>query len=313
MGILFLLSFPVHGRAEQVIDLDQTPPSLDHQTPVGPIEEGKPYEITAEATDQSAVARVMLYYRTGGQAGYQSLEMINTDRDNYAALIPGNHVKGKRIEYYIDAEDRAGNRTMRGDSEVPLSIDVVHESASSSTRFGGVRDPYEFQGLFGPGIAWMNFSDHGAERSIALPGISGEIQVAMTKKRLFELKTSFLQADGIALAPVVFQGAPGTLYESYQEAVLQAGESFKTERGSFSAGLSSVFSRTFDRNLLNSGGQRLTRYPDETNAAPGLYLGYYRTVQVTGHFKLSTGVEINLFLPGGRNYFYFPIEAVYGF
>ena len=50
-----------------------------------------------------------IYYRAGGVVHYNSLSMEPGKKGWRAAVIPGNHVTGKSIQYYVEARDAKGS------------------------------------------------------------------------------------------------------------------------------------------------------------------------------------------------------------
>lgn len=96
-----------NGRAIGLPIPDTNPPVIVH-SPMKQITEGMPVRIQATVTDNNEVNKVMLNYRRKGDNAYLQTRMIDTGGSNiYSVDLPDNI--GKRIEYFIEAIDTAGN------------------------------------------------------------------------------------------------------------------------------------------------------------------------------------------------------------
>lgn len=117
----------------QATAMDTMAPSLYH-TPVNQGYENNNLVITATATDNVAISRVTLYYRTVGTTEWKSLSM-SKQNDKFSATIFGSDVTLAGIEYYIVAEDK-NNSVQKGSAETPYT--VVVKSADSLLGMGDV-------------------------------------------------------------------------------------------------------------------------------------------------------------------------------
>ena len=82
------------------------------------------YQISAKVSDDNGIESVVLHYRTiGSNDRFRDLNLIPSRSDGfYSAVIPGAHLEHPGIEYYIEAEDHAGNRTQQPSSDSPKEI-----------------------------------------------------------------------------------------------------------------------------------------------------------------------------------------------
>jgi hypothetical protein len=90
--------------------------------------------ISCTASDNVAIAKVMLYYRTKGAEAWKSLQMLKQN-DKYSGTIFGNEISLEGLEYYIIAYD-SQNAINKGTEENPYS--VIIKDASSIIRLGDV-------------------------------------------------------------------------------------------------------------------------------------------------------------------------------
>ncbi len=113
---------------------DSTPPTVVHTPPDVPMALNEPFVVHAVVTDNVAVARVRLYFRAEGAEGYRTIEMAPARGGSYRATIPAHHPSDRAIEYFIQAEDTAGNIGLRGGAFEPLRI--ADPSAAPPGEFG---------------------------------------------------------------------------------------------------------------------------------------------------------------------------------
>jgi hypothetical protein len=320
------LFFPVSAFAEEVIEIDQTAPVLSYTPKSESIESGKPLEISAQATDNQRVAKVTLFYRRNGEGEYQSAEMVNTDHDHYSYLIPGEEVHGEKLEYYLTAEDEAGNRTMKGFSATPLRFNIVSGAASafkkskSFSSSSSSMHPVLFKSSYSKdslelylGESTFRLSDQGNQMNVPAfsYGVEGQFQYQPDYE--IDIGVNGSHADSIKINWVVFQNLSGTLYESLDVLSVYAGQRIRRKNISFLIALNDMTARVSDRNLLNTSGFRITRFPDENYNQVGITLGFGWNYPVTEHFEVGVDPKINLFFSGQLNNFTFPIEIRYEF
>ncbi len=91
------------------VSQDRTPPTVDH-APVRECDAGVPLEIQARVSDESALAKVLLYYRPTRQTMEYSVVVMTLKGGQYSAAIPGAAItKEYDMMYYIEAVDGHGN------------------------------------------------------------------------------------------------------------------------------------------------------------------------------------------------------------
>ncbi len=128
--LIFILSvvqaFPLAVFAAPDIEA----PTIQHQGFSGPVPPGS-LEITAKVMDDQGVAAVTLFYRTSGEAIFKELPMkLPKGGAQYQVTLPEDAVQSPGLEYYIVAEDQAGNSVMRGFSFDPLTVSVMPSGAA---------------------------------------------------------------------------------------------------------------------------------------------------------------------------------------
>ncbi len=101
---------------------DLTPPTIVHTPPTIPMVLDEPFLVHAVVTDDVGVARVRLYFRAEAAQEYRSVEMAPAKAGSYTATIPAHHRADRAIEYFIQAEDAAGNIALRGAAFEPMRI-----------------------------------------------------------------------------------------------------------------------------------------------------------------------------------------------
>jgi len=89
---------------------DQSAPQITHSGVTTAIS-GQSQPIAAAITDNVGVQSVMLFYRVGGAAAYDSAAMQNTGSNNYERAIPAGFVGERGVEYYFSAYDGAKNKS----------------------------------------------------------------------------------------------------------------------------------------------------------------------------------------------------------
>lgn len=147
--LLFLAAFygfllhPFLLLAQEAPEIDLLAPKILHAPPFGVFRVGQEIEVVATVTDAgSGIAGVRLFFRPKGERVYEVRGMSPDANDLYRTMIPGEAVRGAGIEYYLEAEDRAGNRvqTLRPPDLSPTFVAI--ESPSMWERFQGNDRPW---------------------------------------------------------------------------------------------------------------------------------------------------------------------------
>lgn len=124
----------------QMLGVNAMAASADVQAPVivhtpseAPVKEGQGFVLSATVSDDNSVKEVQLFYRTIGQKEYSRIEMRALAKSNeYSATIPGWKLLKPGIEYFIQAEDQAGNSVLYGFSFSPVAVAVASTSPLQS-------------------------------------------------------------------------------------------------------------------------------------------------------------------------------------
>lgn len=107
--------------------LDTEPPDVGFDA-VDEARKGDSQVFTVTATDNQGVQSVVLFYRLGPDATYQATNMTRIGAtDLYTLTIPADAIPQSvdLIQYYIEAKDQAGNRTLQGFSFDPAERALV--------------------------------------------------------------------------------------------------------------------------------------------------------------------------------------------
>ena len=103
---------------------DQSPPVIRFD-PVSQHRSGQTLRITAGIQDDSYIIQAHLFFRNEGETAYQSLTMEPTGGDQYQAGILEECLKGRFLDYYLSAEDEAGNIGQSGSKQHPYHVKVL--------------------------------------------------------------------------------------------------------------------------------------------------------------------------------------------
>lgn len=129
--LLVLFTLTAYAQPEiQQVATDQTPPALNHE-PVRRVTEGQPLTLTVRASDDTGLDRVRLLYRSDALSEFREVLFQSIENDRYEVMLDANDLQGSRIDYYVEAIDKAGNVTALGNGITPLVVTVitpVHES-----------------------------------------------------------------------------------------------------------------------------------------------------------------------------------------
>jgi len=113
--------------------VDTTAPELEH-TPVVSAEAGSQIPITIEATDNTQISSVILFYRTIDAEDFVDVAMAGTG-PKYSANIPAQETVGE-VKYYIEVKDitEPANVSSTASKTVPHVINVVDTTPPSLTH-----------------------------------------------------------------------------------------------------------------------------------------------------------------------------------
>jgi hypothetical protein len=144
---LLLLSFTL-VISGSVWAADATPPRIQHE-PIKTAYSDAHLIFQVRVSDDSALERVTLFFRTKGTTSYYAMNM-NVVLGEYRAAIPATYMLPGVIQYYIEAVDVAGNVAtwpavsaaknpqnidIKSDNTVPEAKLVLPRSAAAGTGF----------------------------------------------------------------------------------------------------------------------------------------------------------------------------------
>lgn len=104
--------------------IDVEPPLIEHAI-TDAVEASSRQSFVATVVDDAELDNVSLYYRFQDDPAYGVVPMQRVSYSStYIAHIPTNLDDARNIEYYIQAQDKAGNRTVRGYAFNPLLREI---------------------------------------------------------------------------------------------------------------------------------------------------------------------------------------------
>ena len=88
---------------------DKTPPTLSAVSYAQKVNLNTDATVSLSITDLSGIKNATLYYRSGGAASFSSRAMTLQTGSTYTQTIPATAVTNRGVEFYVAAEDGAGN------------------------------------------------------------------------------------------------------------------------------------------------------------------------------------------------------------
>lgn len=123
--------------AQGGLSVDVEPPLIEHDI-LEQAEADIRQTFVASVVDDQELDSVLLYYRFTGETSYSRYSMTRVSfSSSYVAQIPTDPNDLIPIEYYIQARDTSGNRTVRGYTFSPLVrqiVPVLSDSQNASTN-----------------------------------------------------------------------------------------------------------------------------------------------------------------------------------
>lgn len=160
--VALLLSITVHLSCATQLhaqsSLDTNAPVIE-LNPIAEIQADTSQSFTAQVVDNVQLKDVALYYRRSGQVPFASAMMTRLGQSAYFTVsIDTDPDDLRSIEYYIQARDESGNRTVEGfafdpytlvilPSEAPLSAANTSEPSQTTTAIAS--PPAEKKSLLG--------------------------------------------------------------------------------------------------------------------------------------------------------------------
>jgi len=101
--------------------IDVEPPFIEHEV-VPEADAGFSQLFRALVSDDQELGSVTLHWRFAGEEGYTDTPMLpSPDGATWSARVPTSDLESRAIEYYLQARDAGGNRTVRGFAFSPLT------------------------------------------------------------------------------------------------------------------------------------------------------------------------------------------------
>lgn len=108
----------------KVAELDKEPPRIFH-TPVGASSDASKLVIRANVKDNKSLSYVKFFYKRPQDGSYMADPMKDaTGGGDYEASVPEVFMSAKRIDYYIEAADGAGNVQYSGRADSPYTLAI---------------------------------------------------------------------------------------------------------------------------------------------------------------------------------------------
>ena len=108
---------------------DQLPPTIEYTPFIGKVIFREGIEIGANIQDNYGVSRAELFYRNRGDLAFESVPLQDMGNGEYVGVVPGTSVTGTEVEYYLVAQDVAGNVSYAGTLEKPNKVALVANPA----------------------------------------------------------------------------------------------------------------------------------------------------------------------------------------
>lgn len=104
---------------------DTSPPIVTHELIRESVPAGNDYTLMASVTDNEPLAQVRLHFRPiASTAQFEYLDMTTSGGSQFVATLRAEIVVPPGLEYYITAQDAAGNSQSRGFAFDPLLLRV---------------------------------------------------------------------------------------------------------------------------------------------------------------------------------------------
>jgi len=122
-------------------EFDMEPPLIEHEV-VTESDAAQSQPFMATVVDDEKLRTVTLFHRRAGESDY-SPELMNrlSTSSTWVARIETDASDGRDIEYYIEARDESGNRTLRGFTFNPLVRQIVSASNLADSEPRGSAPP----------------------------------------------------------------------------------------------------------------------------------------------------------------------------
>ncbi len=191
--------WPENGQ-DSDIRIDVEPPLIEHDVN-DEAEADIRQNFVATVVDDEELDSVLFFYRYAGETSFSRYLMMQVSfSSTYIAQIPTDPDSYTPIEYYIQARDTSGNRTVRGYAFSPLVRNIVPRVAvadKADAMVGGTlaapRLTFSWD-LAEPTLVGMRFD------GLTGAGAADPYVLELTSAEL-ALGTSVMTASGVAIGP----------------------------------------------------------------------------------------------------------------
>ena len=138
IGSLITSMMPIRVLQAQVQDLNA--PEIRH-TVVPEGVAGQIQTFDAVVFDDTQITRAVMSYRFEGQEKFTPVEMVFREKDDYRAVVPTEAGREATMEYYLEATDAGGNRSIEGfPNYFKRRLTVPVETAQQSVKIDKVEN-----------------------------------------------------------------------------------------------------------------------------------------------------------------------------
>jgi len=130
---LLLISASASQAQSSRLGIDIAAPSISHKVAERPGLGGESQTITALISDTgSGVRNATVFHRADSNHVFSPTEMTAGSNDNWMASVPTD-IADTVIQYYLVAEDVAGNRVQKGSPSSPLIYPLIAAEGTPAT------------------------------------------------------------------------------------------------------------------------------------------------------------------------------------
>ena len=138
LALCLALSGP--GLAQERTPIDLEPPLIEHEV-LAEADAAERQSFVAQVVDDRELASVRLFWRLAGDEVFEPVPMARVSSSStWIAQVPTEPGDDRRIEYWIEARDAGGNRTVRGFAFSPLVRRIVPAGRAPAAGPGRPRE-----------------------------------------------------------------------------------------------------------------------------------------------------------------------------
>ncbi|MDH5545152.1 MAG: hypothetical protein OEZ43_06130 [Gammaproteobacteria bacterium] len=136
--VFFILTMPALARDSIEISSsnDFEAPNIEHDLNNDVLKDkAGDIVVRVRVTDEFSVNSVSLFFRDSDSNKYRKRPMLAAkgEKDIFEASIPAGSVTGSRIEYYFEADDKVGNKKLKGLEFSPLKMELARLGIQKET------------------------------------------------------------------------------------------------------------------------------------------------------------------------------------